>query len=374
MPWLPDLSWLSGSLIWGITITIVTVTSALLALWWQHDKALKNPWSNKSLIMAAVCIAAGLVSIINLVQEDAESKAKDQQMAYLTAEVTGYRTTILSQAIKAESRPVHAMFVFHPKGIDYNRGLKDIDFEPDDPRVKLFFYQPLLASGSIEIDINTLFRYELSWGVKRKLDDEGKVDWTEITFGGGRKEVWDRMGFNANTFRNICQGQDNCDLMLDSDGDSSEPEGKLISSDDSGLEGRFGVIGSSPDGIFAISLSRNVTWSDIVRAVGAPFQSSWYGKGSYGAMRFDGVDRDQLSSLKNTLTYQDLYFGFEYLSQDPIRPGCLMARLPVRLEFWRFEKGEQSKKMDVAVFQMKPGSPSMEIVDCADGWQHDDRL
>lgn len=374
MPWLPDLSWLSGSLLWGISITIVSVTSALLALWWQHDKALKNPWSNKSLVMATICIAAGLFSIINLVQEDAESKAKDQQMAYLTSEVTGYRTTILSQAIEAGSKPVHAMFVFHPKDIDYNRGLKDIDFESDDPRIKLFFDQPLLASGSIEIDINTLFRYELGWGVKRKLDEEGKVDWTEITFGGGRKEVWDRMGFNANTFSTICRGQDFCTLKVDADGDSNEPEEKEVASDDSGVEGRFGGLGGNPDGIFAISLTNNVTWADIVRAAGAPFQSSWYGKGSYGAMRFDGVDQSKLGSLEDALAYQDLYFGFEFLNQDRKRPGCLMARLPVRLEFWRFEKGDQSKKMDVAAFQMKAAAPSIEIVDCADGWQHDDRL
>jgi hypothetical protein len=369
MVWLPDLSWLSGSLLLGIAITIVTVTSALLALWWQHNKALKNPWSHKSLIMAGICLVAGLFSIINLVQEDAEAQAKDQQMAFLTAEITGYRTAIQSQAIGASSTPIHAMFVFHPKGVDYDRALKDIDFELDDPRIKPFFYQDILASGSIEIDINTLFRYELGWWIKQREDG------SEISMVGGRKDVRDRLGSDTVTFSAICKSHhDLCTLMVDADGDSTESDAKEVLSKESGIEGRFGVLGGKPDGIFAISLNNDVTWSDILRAAGAPFQSSWYGKGSYGAMRFPKIGPARLQALKDVLEYQDLYFGFEFLSEDKKRPGCMMARLPVTLEFWRFEKAAQANEQDVAAFLMKAGSPSMEIVDCADHWQHDERI
>lgn len=369
LSWLSDFSWLSGSLLWGVAITTATVVSALLALWWQHDKALENPWSRKSLVMTGICLAAGLLSIINLVREDAESIAKDQQMAFLTAEITGYRTSILSQAIGASSTPVHAMFVFHPKGVDYDRALKDIDFALDDPRIKLFFYQDILASGSMEIDINTLFRYELGWGVKRR--EHG----SEITIAGGRKEVWDRMGSNTHTFASICKGHDDlCTLVVDDDPSSPTSKEKEILSEETNIERRFGVLGGKADGIFALSLKNDVTWSDIVRAAGAPFQSTWYGKGAYGAMRFPRIGPGRLNALKDALEHQDLYFGFEFLSQDEKRPGCMMARLPATLEFWRFEEDTQTKTKDVAAFLIKAGAPSMEIVDCADHWQHDERV
>ncbi len=369
LSWLSDFPWFSGSLLWGVAITTVTVVSALLALWWQHDKALENPWSRKSLVMASICLAAGLLSIINLVREDAESKAKDQQMAFLTAEITGYRTSILSQAIGASSTPVHAMFVFHPQGVDYDRALKDVDFALDDPRIKLFFYQDILAWGSMEIDINTLFRYELGWGVKRR--EHG----SEITFTGGRKEVWDRMGSNTYTFASVCKVHDDlCTLVVDDDPSSPTSREKEILFEETNIEGRFGVLGGKADGIFALSLKNDVTWSEIVRAAGAPFRSTWYGKGAYGAMRFPGIGPYRLNALMDALEHQDLYFGFEFLSQDEKRPGCMMARLPVTLEFWRFEENIQTKTKDVAAFLIKAGAPSMEIVDCADHWQHDERV
>lgn len=368
MTWLPSFEWLTGLLSLNVLLIVLTFGTAVITFLWQHNEDLKNPRSTKSLIIIGTCLLAGVVSIFNAMQQDRDSADKDQQLGYLTSEITGYKTAILSQAIRANDTPVHAMFVFHPKGVDYNRGLKDIDFERDDPKIKPFFYHPIFANGRMDIDINTLFRYELGWSV-----ENGKSG-LAISFGGARKNIWDRMGFNAYAFSAQCDYLESCSLKVDPDGDDNEPDEKEVSSDGNELEGNFVGLSGNPDGIFAVSLKRDVTWSDIVRAVGAPFASSWYGKGSYGAMRFSGIDGGKLEALKAALAFQDLYFGFEFLSRDQKSPGCLMARLPVRLEFIEFEKAVDSfekdeivyKKTDVAIFEMKPGSPSIEIVDCAD--------
>lgn len=359
MSW-PDFGALWAILSLNVLLIILTFGTAMITFLWQHDDDLKNPTSRKSMIIIGTCLLAGLVSILNAVHQDRDAAVKDSEMALLTSEITGYRTAILSQAIRASSTPAHAMFVFHPKGVDYNRDLKDIDFEVGDPDIKLFFYQPLLATGSMAIDINTLFRYQLNWQVKRSSDG------AEIVFDGARKEIWDRLGADANNFDNVCFGEENCTMRLDPDGESGEKDEAEINPEDSNVEGRFGGIGGNYDGIFAISLTRNITWSDIVRAAGAPFQSSAYGKGAYGAMRFEGVGSEKLDALREVLSHEGLYFGFEFLSKDKERPGCMMARLPVKLEFWRFERAKGAGQPDVAAFMMKPNAPSMEIVDCAD--------